>query len=270
MLAFVIKPYPGGPSVPSHLQIRLWFIKVSQPTTPKITIPTSRPEQQQQENPHLLALYHRVCQSFTLHIQLTLSPLIHHLYLPCSVFLFAHRLPRDPSSPSEIQTSRERLAIQIQTHSTTHTNPQVPWPQQQVTLRPSFSSTICIPISIYTGRTVASRPLLCPRLPFVVRDADCVDSQRRFRASQPRGVRVKDQQHQRAASLLSQTMSTTAAQTQTISNSPPSGSRNSSSSNSSNNKTASSGRSPLHHGQHLPNMFSPPALFRSSPLVTTR
>lgn len=54
---------------------------------PKITIPTSRPEQQQDKSPRLLARCITVSatRSITLHIQLTWSPLIHHLYLPCSV-----------------------------------------------------------------------------------------------------------------------------------------------------------------------------------------
>lgn len=121
VLAFVIKPYPGGPSVPSHLQIRLWFIKVSQPTTPKITIPTSRPEQQQDKSP-ICSPVVSPCLPLGQSACIYSSPCLHSFILsvsPALSVLFAHRpLSRDPVP--EIQTS-QRATRYPNTHILSHT-----------------------------------------------------------------------------------------------------------------------------------------------------
>lgn len=252
---------PGGPSVPSHLQIRLWFIKVSQPTTPKITIPTSRPEQQQEKHPVCSPVV-SPCLPLGQSLCIYNSPCLHSFIIsisPAPSVLFAHRpLSRDPVP--KIQTSRERATRHPNTHILTHTGSMA-----------SIAGNIVPPLPPLLLQSHATKPSPSPvpRLVFVVPVADCVDTQKRIRASQLPGGRAKDQQHRRAAPPPSQTMSTQAAKTRTTS-SLSSGSRSSSNNNSSNNRTASSGRSPLRRGLPLPSMSSLPAPSRSSPPATTR
>lgn len=109
---------PGGPSVPSHLQIRLWFIKVSQPTTAKITIPTSRPKQQQEKSPICSPVVSPCLppsQSFCIYN----SPCLHSFIIsisPAPSVLFAHQpLSRDPVP--KIQRASDSAS------KYTHTNP---------------------------------------------------------------------------------------------------------------------------------------------------
>lgn len=157
VLAFVIKPYPGRPSVPSHLQIRLWFIKVSQPTTQNNNSHFLTRAATKRNTPSAHPLYHRVCHSVN-HSAYT-ARLVSTHSSSLSPLLYRFCLLIGPSP--EIQTFTRRATRHQNIHILTHTGSMASTAGNIVP--PPLSSTIAVAYHKTLPFSCLQVPLCCAR-----------------------------------------------------------------------------------------------------------